>query len=449
MKNYPNQASNFERIRNTLSTVKDLKNKGHNVADDGVLGYELARRKVYTFRGFDYVNGDASALEERIRAERAKPGSNQGARTFARELRRTLVDLGWIDAEGAITSHGDLLLDTTPDSDEERQLLADALLELELPGGPGDDATHPIVILLKLLRHSPTHHRAGFELALAFSDDDLPDTEHGRQMYDGLRNRDAEYRAKILDVSETVRANSVKVFPTLAKYAGLVIEDQLGQWSISPEGLEALGIDSDAESVAAEVTETSPTPIEPKRASKNGERRRRLTKGRFKSADHVGMHALNKVVPKGLTPDQQAEAQTRLRERTTDHQALVRYFAQTIDGGNFYEDTSSYDLAWVSDQADDIHLFEMKTISSDADAQAIRAVGQLLYYSHFNIVARFGTYPSTRTLVVDGDLHPDLGDFLDTLGIGAIRAEAGSGLVALNQLGQVMLDVLPLKPNAS
>ena len=43
MKNYPNQASTFARIRDTLEVVRDLKDAGQDAKSDDVLGYAYAK----------------------------------------------------------------------------------------------------------------------------------------------------------------------------------------------------------------------------------------------------------------------------------------------------------------------------------------------------------------------------------------------------------------------
>ena len=73
MKNFPNQASDFARLRGTLETINDLGNQGVNVLDDEELGYTLARRRHYTFRGLDYSSPDvARQIEGRIIDEKGK-----------------------------------------------------------------------------------------------------------------------------------------------------------------------------------------------------------------------------------------------------------------------------------------------------------------------------------------------------------------------------------------
>lgn len=433
-------------MRETLAIIRALHQAGTNVLNNSALGYELARRGAYTFRGFDYANGTKAALEARIAQEQTKNPSNQGAQTNAREFRRTFIDFNWLLDDGSTTPAGDALLASDPNSDEERALLRTALFQLEIDDEDDGNFSRPVLVMLSLLRHAPTRHRAGLELALEARDSTEAELARLLTLYDEIRDLPSADRAARLGISEKVRANSVKIFPTLAKYAGLVTEDQAGLWRLTTEGLEALGEYVESEDEALEPPSESPEAPVITGKNKSANRRRRLTRGREKDADSVGQHAVNKTVPQGLTPDQQAEAQQRLQERTENHQEMVRYFAKLIDGGTFYEDTSSYDLAWVSDESDDVHLFEMKTIAADGDAQVTRAVGQLLYYAHFNIVAKFKAYPSTRTLIVNAELHEDLSEFLETLGIAVIKAEFGKELVALNPAAETMLELLPQKP---
>lgn len=153
--------------------------------------------------------------------------------------------------------------------------------------------------------------------------------------------------------------------------------------------------------------------------------------------------ASNRTIPAGLTPDQQAEAQNRLNERTIRHQELVRAFAALIgdDEGTLFEGTSSYDLLW-QDASRTCHIFEMKTIDSDADSQFIRAVGQLLYYEHFYVANEFPGAQTTKAIVVDRRVHDELCEFAEKLGTGVILVEDGAA-EGLNDLGRRIVAQLP------
>ncbi|KUM39002.1 hypothetical protein [Arthrobacter sp. EpRS71] len=451
MKNYPNQATTFERIRNTLQTIASLNARQANTLDDGILGYELAARKFYTFRGIDYATATPQDIQARIKLEKAKPGGNQGARTNARELRRTLIDFKWVDTEGVVTPLGQQLLGTQPGSPLERDLLADALIQLTITD-TGNRTSSPVMIMLHLLFVDPSPHRAGLELMLEANDDSAGERFRVQELYKTFVIMPAAWRATRLHVTPFQLANATKVFPTLAKYAGLVTEDAQGTYHLAPSGMKAVAghwTPVGSQGYQASTLPVPPPPaVPPVPTPPPGRRRtqRRITGGQERDANNVGSHGVNRTLPDGLTPDQQADAQNRLNERMDNHQDLVKYFASCIlaGEGTFYEDNTSYDLVWKSNTSDVAHVFEMKTIDSDADAQVIRAVGQLHYYAHFNVAVRFKDNPKTKTIVVDGDLHDDLRGFLTAQSIGAIMAVEGQPLEALNSLGQEVLDQLPL-----
>ena len=51
MKNFAHQFSDAAKLRASLQTVTDLKGDRADPGDDEILGYELARRRIYKFRG--------------------------------------------------------------------------------------------------------------------------------------------------------------------------------------------------------------------------------------------------------------------------------------------------------------------------------------------------------------------------------------------------------------
>ncbi|QAY69245.1 hypothetical protein [Xylanimonas protaetiae] len=446
MKNYPNQAAEFSRVRSTLNTISSLNAQGLDVLDDGVLGYELARSRDYTFRGIDYTTASAQDIEARIVLEKAKPRGDQGARTNARELRRTLRDLGWLDSTGAVTSAGRALLACASQSQTERDLLAAGLMRVAVADAVTGRVSHPVRMMLHLLHAAPSHRRLGLELALENLDDSPSETSRVIGLYQ-QNATDAQIRAAT-GVTENQQKNNRKIFPTLAKYAGLVVEDAQHDFHLTPSGRAAIGLPSPSTSVTATPTPTTATALPSGGnvvvggAQRQG---RNLTVGRKRSVNQVGSHSVSRTVPAALTPDQQAEAQTRLGERTTVHQALVRQFAARIGdaAGEFWEDPASFDLVWAPTGVPERHIFEMKTIQSDADPQIIRAIGQLSYYAYFNVAKAFPGAPATKTVVVNDDLHQDLRDFLEHSGVGALRVHLDGTVEALNPLGQAMVALLP------
>lgn len=464
MKRYPNQASDFGRIRSTLETINSMNHAGMNVADDETLGYECARRQVYKFRSFDYENSSTADLEARIDLELAKKADSQGAQTFARDLRRTLHDLGWLGSHNALTPAGKALLASARGSNEEIALLREALIDLEVGDKTGTYFSHPIRVLMHLLASAPTKSRAGLELALEAKDDSPAELQRVLELYSTYRTLNSEERAQRLGESKNNIENAVKIFPSLANTAGFISVSKQRDYNITPLGLSAIqlsinnpnvqGTSSRSAGGAVPATTQTPTvPSNPKPGASGpspatqsrGQGKRNVTVGQKKSSSTVGQHGVNRNLPGApLTADQQNEARRKLNERTVEHQALVRFFAEQIGDarGDIYEDQTSYDLLWQNDSDKVCHLFEMKTISSDSDAQVQRAVGQLHYYAFFNVAAAFPGASITKTLIVNAQVHNDLADYLTDQNIGLVYADAGNSLTGLNAQGQDLLDLL-------
>lgn len=426
MKNYPNQASNFDRLRGTLAVIDQLNDTADSPADDGILGTEAARQGFYEFvefRGIPFGDVSKADLEYRLAQEKAKPRGNQGTRTFARELRRTLRDMGWLDSETCLTDSGRALLDTAPASLEERALIAEGLLKIAVTDRAGR-TSHPVRVLLELLAVSPSQHRKGLELALEAVDDSQAELDRVKALY----VLSSEERQNALGISDYQRSNAVKIFPTLAKTAGLVVEDGHGVFSLSPDGWSLLG------TPAGEVPEAIRT-----------HSKKAITQGKKVTTATVATQVPTNA-PKFLSPEEQQKAAQRLLERTAKHQQLVRDFSHVIgdNAGSLWEDPFSYDLLWLPSEVDGstCFLFEMKTISGDADFQARQAFGQLAYYSHFRVSVKWPTHTVIRCAVFDADIGAQLAAFLQKEKVGAV-ASIDKKFVALNDLGAQILEALP------
>lgn len=401
MKNFPNQASDFSRLRNTLATVEDLVDHGENVLDDGTLGYELARRRLYTFRGLDYSSSAVRELVEvRLVDEQSKPRSTQGSRTNAREMRRTLQALGWL-ADGIITTEGAELLGTEPGSLQERALLAQALWDLELSDELG--TIHPVRTMLNLLRLKPSRHRDGLELALEPRNETSTEANRVEQLYLLPRSE----RQAFLDATDSQIANAVKIFPALAKAAGLVAEDAVGTLSLSPDGVALL---QSGGARARDVIE---------QASKT---RAREATHRTVRADAIATLGAP-TIARPLSAEEQYRASELLNERTVRHQLLVRKLAAYIGApGRYHEDLQSFDLLFEPDSPSlPLVLFEAKTVEDDAALQSRRAVGQLAYYHFFNVSPVWPGRSVVRVLVTDRPLAVDILSFLQAEGVATLE----------------------------
>ena len=309
---------------------------------------------------------------------------------------------------------------------------------------------------LHLLDAAPTKSRGGLELALEAKDDTPQEMQRVIGLYQSIKGLPAAARASRLSTTTTQVNNAVKIFPSLAVSAGFVQSTPQHDYSITALGRSVihtvLGGMTFRNIPTAAKPVPRPSPVAgtsgPVPQTKNrGTGRRNVTVGQKKSSNDVGKHGVDRNVNGApLTPDQQDEARQKLRERTNAHQDMVQYFAAHIGDsrGDIYEDQVSFDLLWQNSADQACHLFEMKTISNDADAQVQRAVGQLHYYSFFNVATLFPGVDVTKTLVVDDVIHQDLADYLTGQEIGLIHANKSQGtLDPLNELGKELLALLP------
>lgn len=421
MKNYPNQAVSFTRVRSTLATIDAVSASGQDALDDGVLGYELARRGLYTFRHLDPATATAAQIAARIAVEQQKPSGTQGARTNAREMRRTLRTMGWVDGAGAVTAEGTAVLASAPGSLDERALLAQGLMNISVTDNAGN-TSHPVRVMLRLLDHRPSHRRDGLELALEALDDTDAEFARVRQLYDLA----GPARQAALGISDHQRNNARKIFPALAKTAGLVVEDGAGYLSLSPDGSAVLGLPpaQTAQQIRARA-------------------RRQASTGRVVTATTVaqrGGGAPTGAAPR--TPEQQERSKALLAERTDRHQELVKRMAALFTGaGKLYEDPFSYDLLWVPDDPTlPIVLMEMKTINGDEDNQARAAVGQLSYYHFFEVSPNWPDRGVVEIAVVDTTIAAELVRYLTSEDIAVIAYPVAGPPVALNDAGAALLD---------
>ncbi|HVE45893.1 MAG TPA: hypothetical protein VNA57_03980 [Acidimicrobiales bacterium] len=427
MKNFPHQYNDLRKLRATLETVRDLNEAGQDADDDGVLGYALARRRIYGFRGLDYT-GDAAAVEVRVEGriveDEQKPSGKQGARTAAREMRRTLRYLRWLDADGTeLTPAGEALLETAEGSDEEQILMQQAIASIAVADRDGR-ISHPVQVLLKLVDEVDLDSRSGMELALEAVDDSVGEFRRVAALAE--LDEDARVAAlEALDWTTSQLANAVKILPAFAEQSGLMTTDGTGRYILTDAGRRALG--------RAVIR----TPPEPPAAGRRRRRpRRRATTVRTRNAAQVGRsRRLGAAERRALTPEEQAAAAELLYERTERHQELVRTAAAACREADFYEDAAAYDLLIDLDRAEPLVLSEVKTISGDAAVQIRAAVGQILFYEHFAVAEQFPDRAVRRLVVVDERVDEELAAFLEAHEIGLI-AIVDDEIVALNDLGE-------------
>jgi hypothetical protein len=429
VKNFPHQFNDPAKLIGSLQAIVDLEASGADAFEDDTLGYELARRQIYRFRALDYESpGVNERVIARIEGELAKALGSQGARTAARDVRRSLILLGFVTDELELTNLGGELLEAPPGSDQEQQLWQSALISARLED-PGGNVSHPVRHLLALARNQPFAGRDGTELALEARDDTEAEYERIQALAQLLPIDRAQQLTAGGATSNKIE-NARKILPALALHAGLLTSDPQGRLRLTEAGRALL-------EGAWELG-----PMGPPAGGENADLAARFRPSRAPRRVNANTAARDRTFGdrRALTPEEQSEAARLLAERTDRHQGLVQRLAGLSGAADLYEDTASFDLLMVpADGA--LVLWEAKTINTyDAVSQIRSAVGQLFFYRHFAVAARWPGREVSLAIVVDRAISQDLVDFLTAMGIGALLLTAE--LVALNELGNGILELL-------
>jgi hypothetical protein len=413
VKNFPHQYSDFAKLRGTLATISDLNAAGQDVGDDGVLGYELTRRGINTLRERPDL-----PLEDRIALIQRRPSGSQGPRTAAREMRRTLLYLGWLDDAWRIRDEGRAFLATDFGSEGERAMWQRALLELSLEDTDGN-VSHPIRILLRLVQDHQIVERQGAELALEARDDS--DDEY--QRVSALVSLPETERIAAIGSSEAAVRDARKILPAFAEQANLIHRaSRSAPYTLTEAGIAALG----------EGFESRRIDLRDGREARTGRRARGAP--RTARSDQI-----RRVAPadpeawRSLSHEEQIAA-TRLRfERTVRHQNLVARLLEIFQTheGECFEDTASFDFTYVPSAGAPIVVFEVKTLEADELTQTRLAVGQLLSYEFLNVRPRWPDRDIALAVVYEREVDPELVEFLDAIHIAAMVLDDG-GLRPLN-----------------
>jgi len=384
VKNFPHQINRLERFAGGLGVFGDLVHGGADLTDDGAVGDALARAGVYTFREtYDPANVD-QLLEE----EHAKPASSRGTRTMARELRRTFLQLGLVNdsdagfelsrAAGRLTQ-----LDHEPLAPEAGAIWSAAFRTLEVVDESG--SSHPYELMIRLAGERPGIENALLGLALEARDDSDREFARVLELVDGHSANSAWER---LGVSPFQRQNSVKILPAVAR--------QLGELEVA-DGRAYVAL---------------PDPSAPR--EEHGRRERRTVRSRRRRYDRTRSRGLRPV-------------SRELTLRSYDPDLLAARYAAHEECLSAFDELFPSDLArWEGDYdllvLATLHalLVEVKTLRSDASHQTRLALGQLLYYDHFDVHPEWPDWALHRVLVVDRELDPDLLAFLDSHSVGAL-----------------------------
>ena len=277
--------------------------------------------------------------------------------------------------------------------------------------------------MLQLLGIQGSRQRDGLELALEAQDDSQVELDRVVALY---KLPSDERRQALIDagVPKFQIENAKKIFPALAKSAGLVIEDLSHVFQLTDIG-RAL-IDAD------EPEDALPTG--------QGTFRRAL---RSVNAETIAS-MLGGASSKPLTPAQQAAARQALSKRHKRHNETVQALASLFIEGDLQE--GSVDLLWISKQADGpVILVEVKTINADADIQIRHAYGQVGFYEYFDVRALADGREILQVVATDNDVQESLGLFLEDRGIALITVTDG-GWKMHNELAKGLKPYLKVPP---
>lgn len=393
MKNFPHQINDLGRLIKGLAVFRAVSASHGSVSDDGVVGEELARQGVYSFRN------KGLSIDSALKAERGKRESNQGFRTAARDLRRFYELLGFVRS-GKTTHECDLLLaaGSDPRNPLVQKAWRDALLNLNL------DGSHPYRILLRLAGEIPGSDWKMLALCLEPHNDSEPEF----QRVLALARAGNAARARVATgTTEAQFVNAMKILPSLGV--------QLGDISQRPAGL--VGPRSSPPSSPPILLPTKPVIPIPAH-----NRHRTVT-----SATIATTPVEDGEVPEIVTADL-TEAVKARKERLVRHNEIVKAWARLVESQEYTIQENPFDCLSVSRDGATALLVEAKSLGDPGDVQDERgqardALGQLLYYEELELpngtpkpikIAAFDRKPSDAHIRV-----------LNRWGISVIWVEAG------------------------
>lgn len=418
LRNFPHQINQLDKMHAALACTAAVIEDGQNPLDDGILGYSCARKGVYTFR--DLPNPIPQELEKRISVEQRKTSSNQGPRTFARDLRRTLILMGLLDNQGGmiqISPIGQRLLQFPLNSKEPEyiQLWKEAVLRIILPPTPQHrENLQPAPLMLRIAEAYPGIEKR--RLSLAFEAQSNSDDEF-RRLKTLISSKDFERVRRRIGATTPQVNNSVKIIPALLEQTGL-LEIRDGICRISNEGRQLR--QGKQETIVSPQPQRVP-PHRKKRAS-------RLPEPNVKEPNDIPISSPTRR--RSPSPEVLDAALELLGERTREHQVILRQLVsvlQNVSGKRATRD--KYDLYVESTLRDEVLVFEVKT-GLDYLLQGRLALGQLCQYEFFDIRPLLNTNTSLlRIVVFGGEPGQDVRDFLNANGILVVVHTSGAFVV--------------------
>ena len=396
MRNFPHQVNQIHKIRGALAVAARLITDGHNVADDGTFGYAVARAGIYAFRNLN--NPSATELGAVIQREQRKPASDQGPRTFARDLRRTLILLAFLEHSTSgwrVTDTGHQILDLPDIPDPAASIIwIDAVVNLELSDTVGTPI-HPARNMMRIVARHPSIEKRWLAFALDMQDDS--EAELNRVLE--LQRLDFGVALQSVGAGEYMAANGVKILPSLLEQLGLM-SIQGSVCALTPNG-DSL--------VHAEMR-----PVQQRATSRRAHRGRAVS-----GLADVPDHPLSQG--RVRSTEDQLHTAALLEERTSQHQQLVRRIVEQLSHAGRGIETrisdDAFDILAFRQESPEVLLIEAKTLQNDALAQSRIALGQLLFYEYFDVRPLVEGRTVRKVAAFDGEPGEQARDFLAAYGV--------------------------------
>lgn len=407
MRNFPHQINQISKIRRALEVVQQLLTQGRDIGDDGVFGYAVTRIGIYSFRNLPSPSADE--LEDAIQREQGKPLSDQGPRTFARDLRRTLVLLGFLerDVTGGlrITQSGQRIVALPDPPDPEAiSLWLNAIMGLSLPESAEEGGTiHPAHSMLRMVARTPGIDKRWLGFALDMVDDS--DAELSRVL--ALRTDSFETALQAVGASKYMAANAVKILPSLMEQLGLM-SIQGGVCTLTPSGMAFANMPPSAIS--------PPTTL--LRQARNGRA--------VADPEDVPDHAV--AQGRIRSTEEQLHTAALLDERTSRHQQLVKKIIRLLSNsdkiGEIRISDNAFDILASVPTRSELLLIEVKTLRNDALVQARIALGQLLFYEYFDVQPMAEGSAIRRIVAFDNEPGGQAREFLGAYDVNCLVASS-------------------------
>jgi hypothetical protein len=384
VKNFPHQINELPKLHAGLIVFDRLARVSGDLDDDSLVGVAMARAGVYAFRD------KSLALRQALAKERKKDRRSQGTQTFARDLRRSFMLMGFleraVDGTLRLSALGRHLAAIAPGSPEAREAWKAGLRRVTLLDDEGRES-YPYQILLRLISERPGLETTRSALALEARDDSDDEFQRVVRLAD-IPDWNAVLRS--IGASKATARNAAKILPALARQLDELRQDGSGYYIVPPpqDARPQTPIPGGAARPARPVPGLAP------------HRRRHRQVNRDTIA-----HA---PTARPALPDEEYSADPALTahlrlQRLDRHNEIVRNLAGLFTAAGYTLREDPYDM-FASRVGVPSVLTEVKTLdgtAADEIARVRSALGQVFYYDHFDVPAELRSNGLVRMAIFE------------------------------------------------